>query len=78
MNFYYFSIVSTLLLLQLNQTIIETCTFYKKESKISLLNNGYENILIVINSDVPESNEIIERIRTVFTEASLLLYNATR
>ena len=54
------------------------CTFNKRESKISLLNNGYENILIVIRNDVPESFEIIDRIRTLFTDASFLLFNATR
>jgi calcium-activated chloride channel regulator 3/4 len=72
MNIYYFFIAFLL-----NQTI-EACTFYKKESKINLLNNGYENILIVINNDVPENFEIIDRIRSLFTEASSLLFNATR
>ena len=72
MNIYYFFIAFLL-----NQTI-EACTFYKKESKINLLNNGYENILIVINNDVAENFEIIERIRSLFTEASSLLFNVTR
>jgi hypothetical protein len=57
---------------------IQTCTFYKKESKIELLNNGYDNIIIAINNDLPENFDIIDRIRTVFTEASALLFNATR
>ena len=58
--------------------IVNCCTNYKRESKVSLLNNGYENILIAIEDDIKESRELIDRIQTVFTDTSRLLFNATK
>ena len=45
---------------------------------IVFLNNEYTEILIAISEDVPENNRLLTRITKIFTEASALLYQATR
>lgn len=57
--------------------LVNTCSFYKRESKINLLNNGYENILITIDNSINENKELIDRIKFEITHASALLFNAT-
>ncbi|XP_053325157.1 calcium-activated chloride channel regulator 1-like [Spea bombifrons] len=47
-------------------------------SNVELKNNGYENILIAINPQVPENAQIISNIKTMMEEASLFLFNATK
>lgn len=47
-------------------------------SKIRLVNGGYERVVIAIGEDVPEDLELIERIKTVFTEVSAFMYSATK
>lgn len=69
-----FFIVFTLLF----SSCVHTCTFYKKESKINLLNNAYENVLIALNNDLSENYEIVNRLKYLFTEASAFLFNVTR
>ena len=55
-----------------------TCSSFKKGSRINILNNGYENILIAIDDEVKENLEIIKNIKNSFNQASALLFNATR
>ncbi|XP_022080609.1 epithelial chloride channel protein-like [Acanthaster planci] len=49
-----------------------------RPSSIRLVNNGYTGIVVAIHSNVPESDELIERIKYMFTEGSKYLYEATR
>ena len=53
---------------------VESCG----RGSISISNNGYQNILVAVADRVEPNNEIIERIKTIFTEASAFLYEATR
>lgn len=46
-------------------------------SKIRLVNGGYERVVIAIGEDVEENLELIERIKTVFTEVSAFMFSAT-
>ncbi len=57
---------------------VKSCSSYKASSKIQLEKNGYKNILIAIGEDVAENYELIERIKTTYTEASSLLFNVTK
>ncbi|XP_013401735.1 calcium-activated chloride channel regulator 1-like [Lingula anatina] len=45
---------------------------------ISLVNNGYEGLLIAIREDVSESEALITRLKEVFTDVSSRLFSATR
>ena len=56
----------------------QSCSNFKTSTKIRLDENGYKNILIAIADDVEENYELIERIKTSFTEASELLFNVTK
>ncbi|XP_063283430.1 calcium-activated chloride channel regulator 2-like [Pelobates fuscus] len=47
-------------------------------SKMCLKENGYENLLIAINPQVPENVQIINNIKNMVTDASLFLFNATK
>ncbi|XP_022080622.1 calcium-activated chloride channel regulator family member 3-like [Acanthaster planci] len=49
-----------------------------RPSSIRLKNNGYTGIVVAIHSSVAESDELIERIKYMFTEGSKYLYEATR
>lgn len=50
---------------------------YTPSEAISIENNSYSDIVIVIHPDVPENAGIIAGIREVFTEASAFLYEIT-
>lgn len=56
----------------------QTCSNFKTSTKIQLDKNGYKNILIAIAEDVAEDYQLIERIKSTFTEASELLFNVTK
>lgn len=71
---YFRTIIAYLICL----TLIQTCSIYKKESKIELENNGYSNILIAIDDDVKENHELIERIKQTFTSSSHFLFQVTK
>ena len=45
---------------------------------LELVNKGYVNLLIGINERVPEDPALLDRIKFVFTETSLFLYQATK
>ncbi|MEE6494590.1 hypothetical protein FKM82_001801 [Ascaphus truei] len=47
-------------------------------SKVRVRDNGYENIVLAINPQVPENLEIITNIKNMVTEASLFLFHATK
>ncbi|KAM9244356.1 calcium-activated chloride channel regulator 4-like [Dugong dugon] len=46
-------------------------------SLVQLNNNGYEDIIIAIDPDVPEDEKIIEQIKDMVTTASAYLFEAT-
>lgn len=48
-------------------------------SRVKLSNNrGYRDVLIAIGEAVPEDPMLIEKIKTVFTDFSSFLYQATK
>ena len=47
-------------------------------SKSVLTNNGYTNLVVGISPDVPESQDVIDNIKHLVTEASRELFIATR
>ncbi|XP_076808247.1 calcium-activated chloride channel regulator 3A-1-like [Clavelina lepadiformis] len=47
-------------------------------SIVTISNNGYSGLLIAINPEVPESSELIDAIKEVWTDASKALYTATK
>ncbi len=57
---------------------VQSCSSYKTSSKIQLEKNGYKNILIAIGEDVAENYDLIDRIKSAYTEASSLLFNVTK
>ena len=57
---------------------VSSCSSFKTKSKIELDKNGYTNILIAIDENVPENHDLIDRIKTTFTDASKLLFNVTK
>ena len=75
--FYYRLVLLTLIATTLVGTV-QSCSSYKTSSKIQLEKNGYKNILIAIGEDVAENYELIERIKSTYTEASSLLFNVTK
>jgi hypothetical protein len=58
--------------------LVNCCTLYKRESRINLLNNGYENILIAIDDGISENANLISDLKEAFVEASEYLFNVTR
>ena len=57
---------------------VECCSSFKTRGGIELDKNGYTNILIAIDENVPENHDLIDRIKTTFTDASRLLFNVTK
>ncbi|CAF0782079.1 unnamed protein product [Brachionus calyciflorus] len=55
----------------------ENCSVFKKDSKIRIRKNGYSNIIIAIDKNVPEDTKLIENIKEAFTEASEFLFYVT-
>ncbi|OCT82887.1 calcium-activated chloride channel regulator 1 [Xenopus laevis] len=47
-------------------------------SLVQLKNNGYEDIIIAVNPQVPEDGKIIEKIKEMLTDASSYLFQATK
>ena len=45
---------------------------------ITIKDNGYKNILVAIDDQVPEDANLVERIKKMFTDASQLLYKMSR
>eukprot|EP00058_Branchiostoma_floridae_P007703 XP_002593191.1 hypothetical protein BRAFLDRAFT_72730 [Branchiostoma floridae] len=48
------------------------------QNVIQLQNNEYTEVLIAINRNIPEDQQIVDRLKEIFTEASEALYIATR
>ncbi|XP_078695218.1 calcium-activated chloride channel regulator 4A-like [Branchiostoma floridae x Branchiostoma belcheri] len=48
------------------------------QNAIQLQNNEYTEVLIAIHRDIPEDQQIVDRLKEIFTEASEALYIATR
>ncbi|XP_035692459.1 calcium-activated chloride channel regulator 4-like [Branchiostoma floridae] len=48
------------------------------QNVIQLQNNEYTDVLIAINRNIPEDQQIVDRLKEIFTEASEALYIATR
>lgn len=67
-----------LLVIVVSLSCVDSCSFYKKETKIELDKNGYKRILVAIDEDVKENHELIERIKHTFTSASQLLFEVTK
>lgn len=72
----YFNIVLLVLLSFLSFN--EACTSFKREDRIRIRRNGYTDVTVGIQDDVEENPELIERIKEAFTQASELLFNATK
>ncbi len=49
-----------------------------KRGSMFIENNEYQNMLIAISENVKEDEDLVTRIKEVFTEASQFLYQATR
>ncbi|KAE8610703.1 hypothetical protein XENTR_v10012210 [Xenopus tropicalis] len=49
-----------------------------RDSLVQLKNNGYEDIIIAVNPQVPEDGKIIENIKKMLTDASSYLFQATK
>ncbi|XP_060081392.1 calcium-activated chloride channel regulator 1-like [Ylistrum balloti] len=49
-----------------------------KKHEIQLVDNGYTGLKVVISDKVPETAGLVDRIKTAFTDASSLLYSATK
>ncbi|XP_041373494.1 calcium-activated chloride channel regulator 1-like [Gigantopelta aegis] len=49
-----------------------------RPTAIKLENNEYTNVLVAIHEDVPEDKNLIDKIKTMFTEASSYMYTGTR
>ncbi|XP_067892451.1 calcium-activated chloride channel regulator 1-like [Heterodontus francisci] len=47
-------------------------------SAVKLVNNGYENLVIAINPEIPEDPKLITKIQEMVNSASSFLYNATK
>ena len=47
-------------------------------ASLELIDGGYRNLLIAISDRVPDTPELIDRIKTVFTETSRFMYQATK
>ncbi|XP_064641630.1 calcium-activated chloride channel regulator 1-like [Lineus longissimus] len=47
-------------------------------NEVNFENHGYSNVLVAIGNDVQENDDIITRIRDVFTKGSQRLFTATR
>ena len=45
---------------------------------IKIQNNGYKDVVVAVGDKVAEDSHLLDRIKQVFTEASALLYSATR
>ena len=45
---------------------------------IKIQNNGYKDVVVAIGDKVAEDSHLLDRIKQVFTEASAVLYTATR
>jgi hypothetical protein len=58
--------------------IVGCCTLYKRDTRINLLNNGYENILVSISDDISENSGLLDDLKNAFIEASDYLFNVTR
>ncbi|XP_038061542.1 calcium-activated chloride channel regulator 1-like [Patiria miniata] len=69
------SAVVTVAILLLVHSNVDALT---RPSSIRLENNGYTGIVVAIHNNVPENDELIERIKYMFTEGSKYLYEATR
>lgn len=52
--------------------------FVHPSSGLRLNNNGYEDLYIVIQDSIKENDQLMERIKVIFQEASTLLYKATQ
>nr|XP_014351299.1 PREDICTED: calcium-activated chloride channel regulator family member 3-like [Latimeria chalumnae] len=47
-------------------------------TKLELVNNGYDGVVIVISPRVPENPSLIDKIKEMVTDASSYLFRATR
>ncbi|XP_078418023.1 LOW QUALITY PROTEIN: calcium-activated chloride channel regulator 1-like [Cetorhinus maximus] len=47
-------------------------------SKVQLVNNGYDNVVIAINPDLPEDPNLITKIEEMVNSASSFLFSATK
>ena len=54
------------------------CLVTESLQKADLVENGYTNLVVGISPDVPESQEIIDQIKFLMTEASRELFIASR
>lgn len=58
-------------------TILLTNTEARR-SKIRLIDGGYERVVVAIGEEVEENQELIDRIKEVFTDVSAFMYSATK
>ena len=56
----------------------DACSTYKTETRIKLDKNGYTNLIVGIEEGVRESQQLIEDIKRVFTDASEFLFKITK
>ena len=66
--------ITSLFILSVAVVSIESCG----KSSVTLVNNGYREVLVGISEKVEEDPQLIVRIKEIFTEASQFLYKATR
>lgn len=67
-------LITSLFILSVAVVSIESCG----KSSVTLVNNGYREVLVGISEKVEEDPQLIVRIKEIFTEASQFLYEATR
>ena len=67
-------LITSLFILSVAVVSTESCG----KSSVTLVNNGYREVLVGISEKVEEDPQLIVRIKEIFTEASQFLYEATR
>ena len=48
------------------------------DTAVTIENNGYQNVLVVIDESVPEDQQLVQHIKNAITNASAFLYQITR
>ncbi|XP_032883726.1 calcium-activated chloride channel regulator 1-like [Amblyraja radiata] len=57
---------------------LSLCTYIESCFGLSLVDNGYRNLVIAIKPSIKHNEMLLEKIQTMITDASLYLYRATK
>jgi hypothetical protein len=63
---------------RLNAVLFLVLAAASSSVSINLVDNGYEDVLIAINRDLPEDRSLIDTIKQLITDSSPVLFRATR